>query len=90
MASFKRRRRPTRRARRAERLGSQFNGEVAKNLIHRPRVELLEDRFKVTSRVITSRGACCRIVGDDLPFGSREVMPTLEDAYIYCMAKGEG
>jgi ABC-type multidrug transport system ATPase subunit len=48
----------------------------------------IEDRFRLTSRVITPQGARCRIVGDDLPAESRPVTPTLEDAYIYCMMKG--
>lgn len=47
-----------------------------------------EDRFRLTSRVITPQGARCRIVGDDLPPESRRTAPTLEDAYIYCMMKG--
>jgi len=50
---------------------------------------MIEDRFKVTSRVITPRGACCRIVGDEFPPSSSLITPTLEDAYIYCMMKGE-
>ena len=49
----------------------------------------IEDRFRLTSRVITPKGARCRIVGDDLPPESRAVTPTLEDAYIYCMMQGE-
>jgi ABC-2 type transport system ATP-binding protein len=48
----------------------------------------IEDRFRLTSRVVTPQGARCRIVGDDLPAESRPVTPTLEDAYIYCMMKG--
>jgi ABC-2 type transport system ATP-binding protein len=47
-----------------------------------------ENRFRLTSRVITPQGARCRIVGDDLPPESRPTAPTLEDAYIYCMMKG--
>ena len=49
----------------------------------------IEDRFRLTSRVITPEGVRCRIVGDDLPPESRAVTPTLEDAYIYCMMQGE-
>jgi ABC-type multidrug transport system ATPase subunit len=49
----------------------------------------IEDRFRLTSRVITPEGARCRIVGDVLPPASRAVPPTLEDAYIYCMMQGE-
>ena len=48
----------------------------------------IEDRYKMTSRVITPEGARCRIVGNDLPAESRPTTPTLEDAYIYCMMKG--
>ena len=48
----------------------------------------IEERFRLTSRVITPEGARCRIVGDDLPAESQLVTPTLEDAYIYCMMKG--
>lgn len=49
----------------------------------------LEDRYQVTSRVITPSGARCRIVGDDLPPGAEPATPTLEDAYMYCMKTGE-
>jgi ABC-type multidrug transport system ATPase subunit len=48
----------------------------------------IEDRFRLTSRVVTPQGARCRIVGDDLPAESRPVTPTLEDAYMYCMMRG--
>jgi len=48
----------------------------------------LDGRFRITGRVVTSRGASCRIVGDDLPSDCRPVTPTLEDAYIYCMGNG--
>jgi ABC-2 type transport system ATP-binding protein len=48
----------------------------------------LDGRFRITGRVITSLGACCRIVGHDLPQGCRPATPTLEDAYIYCMGNG--
>jgi len=48
----------------------------------------LDSRFRITGRVITSRGASYRIVGHDLPSDCRPVTPTLEDAYIYCMSNG--
>lgn len=48
----------------------------------------LDDRFRITGRMVTVQGASCRIVGDKLPPDCRPVTPTLEDAYIYCMGNG--
>ena len=39
--------------------------------------------YEITSRISTSDGVVCRIVGTDLPDIARPVEPTLEDAYIY-------
>jgi ABC-type multidrug transport system ATPase subunit len=48
----------------------------------------IDGPYRITGRVVTSQGACCRIVGHDLPAQCRPVTPTLEDAYIYCMGNG--
>jgi ABC-type multidrug transport system ATPase subunit len=48
----------------------------------------IEGRYRVTGRVVTSRGALCRIVGRELPPDCRPVTPTLEDAYILCIGNG--
>lgn len=39
--------------------------------------------YEITSRISTSDGVMCRIVGTALPDIARPVEPTLEDAYIY-------
>ncbi len=39
--------------------------------------------YEITSRISTSDGVVCRIVGTALPDIARPVEPTLEDAYIY-------
>ena len=39
--------------------------------------------YEITSRISTSDGVVCRIVGTELPDIARPVDPTLEDAYIY-------
>ena len=39
--------------------------------------------YEITSRISTSDGVVCRIVGTELPDIARPVEPTLEDAYIY-------
>jgi ABC-2 type transport system ATP-binding protein len=44
--------------------------------------------IKVTSRVFTARGIQYRIVSDHLPEYAASVEPSLEDAYIYLMSKG--
>lgn len=51
--------------------------------------EIIENHFRITSRIVTRTGARCRIVGDDFPASSKAVAPTLEDAYIYHLMKGE-
>lgn len=63
-------------------------GHVGVIEVHGAGEAALDGRFRITGRVITSRGASCRIVGHDLPQGCRPAPPTLEDAYIYCMGNG--
>lgn len=48
---------------------------------------LVEDNFKITSRVITSNGVRYKIVGEVLPLNSTIVDPSLEDSYVYCLMK---
>lgn len=45
------------------------------------------ESLQVTSRVLTPEGARYRLVGDAFPDGARPIVPSLEDAYIYCMMK---
>jgi len=42
----------------------------------------------VTSRILTPEGTRYRLVGDAFPPNARLVVPSLEDAYIYCMMNG--
>lgn len=46
----------------------------------------LEKGLHITSRVNTAKGIVCRAVADDLPGFAQQVEPTLEDAYLYCIA----
>lgn len=48
---------------------------------------ILENSFKITSRVITGKGVRYKIVGDIMPSNVIISEPTLEDAYVYCMLK---
>lgn len=48
---------------------------------------LIEDNFKITSRVVTGNGVKYKIVGDVLPSSSVISDPSLEDSYVYCMMK---
>ncbi len=45
--------------------------------------------FKVTARLFTSSGISCRIVGETLPDFASRTEPSLEDAYMYLISKGE-
>lgn len=47
----------------------------------------IQGDFKITSRIITSDGVKYKIVGDSLPSNAINTIPTLEDAYVYCMLK---
>ena len=47
-----------------------------------------EEGFSVTARVNTSCGVSCRVVAVQLPPFAQPVEPTLEDAYMYCVAQG--
>jgi len=40
---------------------------------------------QVTSRILTPEGTRYRLVGDAFPPNARRIVPSLEDAYIYCM-----
>lgn len=48
-----------------------------------------EQGFQVTARINTARGIACRIVAEVLPAFAKPVEPTLEDAYLYLIEKGE-
>ena len=43
----------------------------------------------LVSKVNVSEGLLCRIIGDELPEDAEPVRPTLEDAYLCCIHKGE-
>ena len=49
----------------------------------------VKGEFKITSTVITPKGTKYRIVSEKLPSSFDKITPSLEDAYIYCMLKGE-
>lgn len=51
--------------------------------------EQKEEGYQVTARVNTAQGILCRIVAENLPNFVKEVEPSLEDAYLYFIAKGE-
>lgn len=63
-------------------------GHAAEIEVEGVRNEFRDHQLKITSRVITPTGARYRIVGDKFPKGSRNVTPSLEDAYMYCMMRG--
>lgn len=48
-----------------------------------------DEEIHITSRVNTAKGVACRGVAEVLPSYGSPVEPTLEDAYIYLIAKGE-
>ncbi|WIV11935.1 ABC transporter ATP-binding protein [Proteiniborus sp. MB09-C3] len=45
----------------------------------------LQGEFKITSTVITPNGTKYRVVSKNLHSSFEEIVPSLEDAYIYCM-----
>ncbi|MDU5080190.1 ABC transporter ATP-binding protein [Tissierella carlieri] len=49
----------------------------------------LKGEFKITSTVITPTGTRYRVVSKSLPSYFEKVVPSLEDAYIYCMLEEE-
>ncbi|SCG82035.1 Nod factor export ATP-binding protein I [Proteiniborus sp. DW1] len=49
----------------------------------------LQGEFKITSTVITPNGTKYRVVSENLSPYFEEVVPTLEDAYIYCMLEAD-
>lgn len=46
-----------------------------------------ESNWEITSRVNTANGILCRGVAEELPVGTQQVEPTLEDAYMYLMMR---
>lgn len=48
----------------------------------------LKGEFKITSTVITPSGTRYRVVSRNLSSSFEKVVPSLEDAYIYCMLEG--
>lgn len=49
----------------------------------------MKGEFKITSTVITPNGTKYRVVSESLPSSFEKITPSLEDAYVYCMLKGE-
>ena len=49
----------------------------------------MKGEFKITSTVITPHGTRYRVVSERLPSSFEKITPSLEDAYVYCMLKGE-
>jgi ABC-type multidrug transport system ATPase subunit len=49
----------------------------------------MKGEFKITSTVITPHGTRYRVVSESLPSSFEKITPSLEDAYVYCMLKGE-
>lgn len=49
-----------------------------------------EKGLHITARVNTSRGIRCRVVADKLPAYAEREEPSLEDAYLYLISRGEG
>lgn len=49
----------------------------------------VKGEFKITSTVITPTGTKYRVVSKSLPLSFEKVVPSLEDAYIYCMLEEE-
>lgn len=47
------------------------------------------DGLHITARQNTAKGVICRLLADDLPAFAKEEEPTLEDAYLFCMAREE-
>ena len=43
---------------------------------------------QVVSRINTARDIQCRVIADELPGFMEKAEPTLEDAYLYCISKG--
>ncbi len=49
--------------------------------------ETRERQYQVTARVNAAQGIFCRILADNLPHFAQPTEPTLEDAYLYLIAK---
>lgn len=49
----------------------------------------ISGEFKITSTVVTLNGTRYKVVSDNLPSSFEKATPSLEDAYVYCMLKGE-
>lgn len=47
-----------------------------------------DSSIRITSRINTSRGICCRGVADRLPGYAESAEPTLEEAYLFLLEKG--
>lgn len=63
----------------------EITGADKENFLERE----LKGEFKITSTVITPTGTRYRVVSKSLPSYFEKVVPSLEDAYIYCMLEEE-
>lgn len=73
----------------AEALGHVGTIEIIGNDREKILESEMKGEFKITSTVITPIGTKYRVVSKDLPSSFEKITPSLEDAYVYCMLKGE-
>lgn len=73
----------------AEALGHVGTIEIKGNDRERILESEMKGEFKITSTVITPNGTKYRVVSKDLPSSFEKITPSLEDAYVYCMLRGE-
>ena len=73
----------------AEALGHVGTIEIIGNDREKILESEMKGEFKITSTVITPNGTKYRVVSKDLPSSFEKITPSLEDAYVYCMLRGE-
>lgn len=73
----------------AEALGHVGTIEIKGNDREKILESEMKGEFKITSTVITPHGTKYRVVSESLPSSFEKITPSLEDAYVYCMLRGE-
>jgi ABC-2 type transport system ATP-binding protein len=70
-----------------EQLVAQVEGRVSEWLVSSAELNAAKQRYLISSTTRRGDGVHVRVLGDDPPSGAAPAVPTLEDAYLFCLTQ---
>jgi ABC-2 type transport system ATP-binding protein len=70
-----------------EQLVAQVEGRVWEWLVSSAELNAARQRYLISSTTRRGDGVHVRVLGDDPPSGAAPAVPTLEDAYLFCLTQ---